>query len=302
MTGAKAKAKAKVAWAVAGAAWAAAGELLGVVLPVECGGCAQAGVRLCRPCAALLDGPPGRVPITVGAVPVAAPGAASGSMPRAVPVWAASAYAGEVRRVVVAWKDRGRHDLTGPLADALATAVLATLSDRILRTDDPPPLPTGEEGIPRSVERDRPRSGGVRMRAVPPVLLVPVPSSRGARRRRGADLVLRLALRAAVRVRAAGAPVRVLPALRLRRAVADQAGLGRSRRACNVAGAMGLRAGGRGAVAGRRCVVVDDIVTTGATAREALRVLADGGGVPIGVAVCCATPLHRGLSVAGPLH
>lgn len=256
------------------------GELGGLLLPVECGGCGLAGVRLCARCAGALSGPPWRVTLTAG------------ELPGNAAVWATAPYAGEVRRALVAWKDRGRHDLTGPLAQALALALLPLLAD----------LRTGGSGVVRPAVGGRPRSGVDQVRAGPSVLLVPVPSSRRARAERGADVVRGLALRAARTVRAAGVPVTVVPALRLGRSVADQAGLGRSARVRNVSGAVRLRAGARRVVGGRPCVVIDDVVTTGATALEAARVLARAGALPAGVAVPCATPLHRGLSVAAHLH
>jgi predicted amidophosphoribosyltransferase len=206
--------------------------------------------------------------------------------------WAAAPYAGEVRRLVVAWKDRGRHDLGGLLADALARAILALLAS--LRTDD--------QAQGRSVIVGHLLSGGAVPRAGRSVLLVPVPSSRRARAERGADVVRRLALRAARRARSTGACVQVLPALSLGRSVADQAGLGRAARAGNVAGAMRIRAGAQRVIGGRPCVVVDDVVTTGATALEAVRALGAAGALPVGVAVPCATPLHRGLSDVAHLH
>jgi predicted amidophosphoribosyltransferase len=255
-------------------------ELGGAVLPVECGGCGEPGVRVCARCTRELAGPPWRLVLTAGALP---PGAVA---------WAAVPYSGEVRRLVVAWKDRGRHDLGGPLADALAHAVLALLAD--LRTAD------ATQGRP--VRAGHPRSGVGSPRAGPSVLLVPVPSSRWARAERGADVVRRLALLAARRARSSGACVRVLPALSLGRSVADQAGLGRAARAQNVAGAMRVRAGARRVVGCRACIVVDDVVTTGATALEAVRALRAAGALPVGVAVSCATPLHRGLSDVAHLH
>jgi predicted amidophosphoribosyltransferase len=261
------------------AARAALLDLAGLVIPVECGGCGAPDVPLCAACAAALCGPARAVGLT------AAPG---------LPARAVARYVGPVRRTVVAWKDRGRHDLGRPLAVALATAVLALLADG-----------------PRSDERDRPRSGADRHDRpdgrgcggpAPAVLLVPVPSRRRAVGARGADVVLRLARQAARRVRDGGAPVRVVAALRVARPIADQAGLTRSGRASNVAGAMRLRAGAAAVVAGRTCVVVDDVLTTGASAGEAVRVLGAAGAVPLGVAAACATPLRRGLSVAAHLH
>lgn len=272
-------------------AWAALVELGRVVLPVECGGCGAGGVPLCPGCAGQLTGPARPCTLTAE-VPEGAPTA-----------WAAAPYAGEVRQIVVSWKDRGRHDLTGPLAEALARAVLALLADVGAREREGHcggcrALPSSRGECPRG-ECSRGEAGG----PVSSVLLVPVPSRRRTRARRGADVVLRLALRAAHVARVAGASVRVLPALRLGRRVADQAGLGRSGRARNVTGAMCPRGGGtRRALSGRRCIVVDDVVTTGATAHEAVRALASAGAVPIGVAAATATPRRRGLSKPAHLH
>jgi predicted amidophosphoribosyltransferase len=167
--------------------------------------------------------------------------------------------------LVNAWKERGRHDLDPVLGAALAHAV----------------------GVLPGTRRE-----GVR-------LLVPVPSSRAARRRRGADGVLRLALHAAQTLRAGGARVRVLPALALARAVADQSGLSATERARNVEGAFAVRARAGGLVrAGAPVVLVDDVLTTGATLRAAACALAQAGCVVEGVACVSVTPLRRTLSAS----
>ena len=113
----------------------------------------------------------------------------------------------------------------------------------------------------------------------PGVLLVPVPSSRAAVRARGHDHALRLA-------RAAGALTGspVAPLLRQTRAVVDQAGLSSAGRAGNLAGALAAGPGLRD----RRVVVVDDVVTTGATLVEAARAVRAGGGHLQGAAVVAA--------------
>ena len=99
-----------------------------------------------------------------------------------------------------------------------------------------------------------------------PVLVAP-PSARAVAAARGGDHVLRGAW--------AGrhCRVRACPGvLRPTRAVRDSAGLGRADRARNLHGAMrACRADGRTAV------LVDDIVTTGATLREAWRALDAAG-------------------------
>lgn len=111
------------------------------------------------------------------------------------------------------------------------------------------------------------------------VVLVPVPSSRAAVRARGHDHALRLARAAA----AAGA-LSAAPLLRPVRAVADQAGLDAPARAVNLAGALATRL----PLDGLEVVVVDDVVTTGATLVEAARALRDGGARVRGAAVVAA--------------
>jgi predicted amidophosphoribosyltransferase len=169
---------------------------------------------------------------------------------------------------VVAWKDRGRLDLTRPLAHSLAAAVEAAL--------DAAGVGTARSGRSRT-----------------PVLLVPVPSSAGATRVRGADVVALLAAVASRRLRGRGRPVRGARLLRQRRRVSDQAGLGARGRAANVAGAFAVRRPLlRGLPPGARVVVVDDVVTTGASAAEAARVLRRHGAVVLGVAAVAWTPLR----------
>lgn len=80
--------------------------------------------------------------------------------------------------------------------------------------------------------------------------------------------------------RAAGVPVAV-DALRRRRDTPSQGTLGRTARQANVAHAFAIRR--LGAVAGRRVVLIDDVMTSGATADACARVLKRAGASWIGV-------------------
>ncbi len=100
-------------------------------------------------------------------------------------------------------------------------------------------------------------------------LVVPVPVHPERERRRGYDQATLIAIVAA---RELGLPYR--RALERRRATVAQFELGRDERASNVAGAFGVRRDAAATVAGRWVLLVDDVVTTGATLAacgEALR-------------------------------
>ncbi|MET9465791.1 ComF family protein [Streptomyces sp. NPDC006544] len=163
-------------------------------------------------------------------------------------VHAAAAYEEAVRAVVLAHKERGALPLAGVLGGALAAAVRAGAEAR--------------GGVGREGE----------------VALVPVPSARRRIRARGHDPARRIALAASASLRRAGVPARVAPVLRLRRAVADQAGLGASERRENLAGALEACHGAGRVMAGAAAIVlVDDVMTTGSTLAEAARALRGAG-------------------------
>jgi len=110
-------------------------------------------------------------------------------------------------------------------------------------------------------------------------LVVPVPLHWWRRWRRGHNQAAVLA-RALCR-RYPGA--RFLPALRRRRATAPQVGQPRGRRLLNVTGAFAVRERLREAVSGRTVVLVDDVITTGATSVEAARCLLAAGAAEVRV-------------------
>lgn len=108
------------------------------------------------------------------------------------------------------------------------------------------------------------------------LVVCPVPSSRRAVRQRGHDHALRLA-------RAAGLGA-VRPLLKPARPVADQSGLSTAQRAVNLRGALVARRW-----AGPPVLIIDDVVTTGATLVEAARALTAAGHRVVGAAVVAAT-------------
>lgn len=120
-----------------------------------------------------------------------------------------------------------------------------------------------------------------------PVVLVPIPSSRVARIRRGQDAIAELARSASDSLRSIGLDCSVRNPLVHSRRVADQSGLSARDRSANMTGALRLRSAA--GLDGRRIVVVDDILTTGATVVEASRVLSSAGFRPAAVAVIAAT-------------
>jgi ComF family protein len=107
-------------------------------------------------------------------------------------------------------------------------------------------------------------------------VLVNVPVHDGRRRERGYD---QAALIAQVAAEALGLPYS--PALERTRATTAQFRLDRRHRASNVHDAFAVRPGTKAQVAGRWVVLVDDVVTTGATLCEGARALLAAGAIGV---------------------
>ncbi|WP_439900805.1 ComF family protein [Streptomyces somaliensis] len=90
-----------------------------------------------------------------------------------------------------------------------------------------------------------------------------------------------MASAAAGELRRTGVAARVAPVLRQGRAVADQAGLDARERRENLAGALEVVPGGIRLLRGVRVVLVDDVMTTGASLAEAARALYEAGVGPV---------------------
>ena len=228
--------------------------LLDLVMPATCVVCGAPGERWCTDCR------PPPEPIWV---------------PRLRAVAAATEYGGSLRTAMLAYKERGQRQLCRPLGGLLSVAAQQVQSSAA-RIDP---------GLARSGSSQ--------------VALVPVPSRRAVARSRGGDHVGRLAAVAAGQV----AGTRVLSLLTLHGKPRDSAGLSAVERASNIAERMTARAPTRqgeravdshasSVVVGLPVIVVDDIVTTGATLAEAERALRCAGWPVLGAAVVAATPLR----------
>lgn len=120
--------------------------------------------------------------------------------------------------------------------------------------------------------------------------VVPVPLGLSRLAGRGYDQALLLARGIDRSLRRAGAGgAGVIRALRRVREGPPQAGLGRSERLKSPRGAFSPTAAS-GSIAGRRVLLVDDVLTTGATAEACIRALRAAGAGPVMVAVAARTP------------
>jgi predicted amidophosphoribosyltransferase len=241
---------------------ALAASLADLVLPAACAGCGVEREPLrYGVCAPCVAVLETLTPFAAAPTPVPA------DMPDCV---AAGPYAGVLRGVLLAYKEKGRHRLARPLGALLASTVAELAPD-----------------------------------PAQPVLIVPVPSTAQAVRERHGDHMWRLATHAVRWLRTAGwhadltQPLRALPKV-------DSALLDASGRAAAAENSLRIRrsrirVSRRGPTIGGTLVVVDDIVTTGATLAAVTARLREANMQVAGAAVLAATRLRKTAPGPAPL-
>ena len=249
----------------------AAAEVLALAVPVDCVCCGAEDTALCGACSRQLR----RLTLR----PFRAEGQAPALMDMdgsvLLPVVAAGPYRDELAQCLLSFKRHGQGRLAGELARSLERALRAAAGQA--------------QGL----------------------VLVPVPTSAAAFRKRGFSPV-HLLLRRLVRgdeipgftvadalrktvPRAGRKADRFLPG--------GQKGLDRGGRARRVRGSMRASAGPWSPrVVGHPCIIVDDVLTTGATLAEAARALRAAGALVSGAVVVAATrpPANSDVEPASP--
>lgn len=115
---------------------------------------------------------------------------------------------------------------------------------------------------------------------------VPIPSNPKSIRRRGRDFMLDLCGQVAIQ-----SGDKVLSILRVNREVIDQSKLNESQRSQNLVGAFDAVSKNIHLSKSSPIILVDDLMTTGATLREAIRALRQRGVMPIGAITAAHTVL-----------
>ena len=182
-------------------------------------------------------------------------------------------------RLITEFKFESRVELAGVLAEVLADVLADVHADgrASVRAD-------GRADVLAQRPHETPTPGDAP--AVSLVLPVPLSASRLAER--GYNQAWEIACRLAAR---AGLPARADLLLRPWD-TAHQADLGRSERQLNLRTAFMVDARQRAALQGRCVALVDDVMTTGATAREAAAALLRGGASAVHVWVIARTADH----------
>lgn len=243
-------------WLGAEIAWH---EFIYLVMPSDCVACGRDDAALCRECARLL-----RVQCAVAFRAEESADALMSVFGQALlPVVAVGAYRDGLSAAILGFKNHGRTQLASQLGRVLARGLTA--------------LP---QLLPELAGKE--------------ILLVPVPSTGNGWRRRGYDPVA-LMLRALQRERRLPAGMSVVHGLAIKMRWPwqrrHQKGLGRSARRSNVRNTMRTRGSGswpKPELTGALVVVVDDVLTTGSTLREAAKTLEQSGATVCGAVVLAA--------------
>lgn len=252
-------------------------ELARLIVPLSCVGCARPDHILCQQCTGHFFAEPR---------PVTAQIPYLGGLP--IEVWACGSYAEPLNQVIMGWKD-GRREDVGPRLIRIMAAATGQIAPQLLNPSSGAaagPMLSAAAGPPLKSAPHQP---------VSTILVVPLPSSKSSRRTRGFVPADELAKGVIAGLLSYSSPdVRVLlgAGLTVGPKKRDQVGLDARKRSANLSGSMTastlLQKQSQAASA---IILVDDLVTTGATMREVLRVLPRQKGTLVAGMALCVTPV-----------
>ncbi|KAB8287489.1 hypothetical protein DSM100688_1576 [Bifidobacterium ramosum] len=222
-----------------------------LILPRGCAGCDMPDAVLCPSCTDDFDHDLAR--------PM--PGTVTGL------AHACAVYTGAARRAILSWKDHGDEECDEPFARRLANTAMRSG----MMSDDET---SGRESRPlvSSSSRNRPSQ---------PIVLVPAPSSRASMTRRGRWHMRAVAERTAAILRGHGIAVEVRPWCRTVNVAAKSVEtMSSAQRNARIRGNIVVT--DPAACHNRTAIVVDDIITTGATMRQCVGALTDQGARVVG--------------------
>lgn len=259
----------------------AAVDLSRVLLPSTCVVCGGAGAALCPPCRSATRRSTLHPYYAQEQAPALPWREEPGRQEEPLPVLAAGRYGGGLALALLAYKNHGRTDLLPFMATVLASVLHPAVRD------------TGRDRL--VLVRVPGGSAGFRRRGYDPLGLIL------HRLRRQGCLPRGTILRPVVGYTPGKQLQELLPgpvASILPGTGTSQKSLGRKKRRLNVSGTM--TAGEPGSLRGMHCLVVDDVLTTGATIAETVRALRAAGAAVHGAAVLAAASSPQGQDPGGP--
>jgi predicted amidophosphoribosyltransferase len=173
-----------------------------------------------------------------------------------IPIYFSTYYSVESAKIILSAKENGNAVARHLLANALSNAIERVISDFKLQES---------------------------------ITLITIPSRKSAIRKRGRDHINQLAAEVISLVNIDGVEISNLNMLRLNKSIEDQSKLNKGERAANLSGAY-LAISPE--TPPKNLIIIDDLITTGASVQEAVRALSIINLRPVAIITACAVGAH----------